>query len=117
MRKTLTVDNGSEFAQFKEYEEKTGLDIYFAKRYSPWQRGANENTNGLLRQYLPKGSDFKEVTKEDVHQAVKRLNNRPVNISTIGLHVKYSDKRRVVHVVHLQFEFTRYTMIELKING
>lgn len=77
MRKTLTVDNGSEFAQFKEYEEKTGLDIYFAKPYSPWQRGANENTNGLLRQYFPKGSDFKEVTKEDVHQAVKRLNNRP----------------------------------------
>lgn len=77
MRKTLTVDNGSEFAQFKEYEEKTGLDIYFAKPYSPWQRGANENTNGLLRQYFPKGSDFKEVTKEDVRQAVKRLNNRP----------------------------------------
>ena len=77
MRKTLTVDNGSEFAQFKEYEEKTGLDIYFAKPYSPWQRGANENTNGLLRQYFPKGSDFKKVTEEDVRQAVERLNNRP----------------------------------------
>lgn len=77
MRKTLTVDNGSEFADFKEFEKKTGLDIYFAKPYSPWQRGANENTNGLLRQYFPKGTDFKKVTEEDVIQAVKSLNNRP----------------------------------------
>ena len=77
MRKTLTVDNGSEFAQFKKFEEKTGLDIYFAKPYSPWQRGANENTNGLLRQYFPKRSDFKKVTAEDVKEAVRRLNNRP----------------------------------------
>lgn len=77
MRKTLTVDNGSEFAQFKEYEEKTGLDIYFAKPYAAWQRGANENTNGLLRQYFPKGSNFRRVTEEDVQEAVKSLNNRP----------------------------------------
>ena len=77
MRKTLTVDNGSEFAQFKSYEDKTGLEIYFAKPYAAWQRGANENTNGLLRQYFPKGSDFKKVTEEDVQQAVKRLNGRP----------------------------------------
>ncbi|MCK5227187.1 MAG: IS30 family transposase [Desulfobulbaceae bacterium] len=77
MRKTLTVDNGSEFAQFKKYEERTGLDIYFAKPYSPWQRGANENTNGLLRQYFPKGFDFKKVTEKDVYKAVERLNNRP----------------------------------------
>ena len=77
MRKTLTVDNGSEFAQFKKFEEKTGLEIYFAKPYSPWQRGANENTNGLLRQYFPKGSNFKKLTEKDVEEAVKRLNNRP----------------------------------------
>lgn len=77
MRKTLTVDNGSEFAQFKKFEENTGLEIYFAKPYSPWQRGANENTNGLLRQYFPKGSNFKNVTNEDVEEAARRLNNRP----------------------------------------
>jgi len=77
MRKTLTVDNGSEFAQFKKYEEKTGLDIYFANPYSPWERGANENSNGLLRQYFPKGCNFRNVSEEDVQQAVKRLNNRP----------------------------------------
>ena len=77
MRKTLTVDNGSEFAQFKSYEDKTGLEIYFAKPYAAWQRGANENTNGLLRQYFPKGSDFKKIKEKDVQQAVKRLNGRP----------------------------------------
>lgn len=77
MRHTLTVDNGSEFAQFKKFEEKAGLDIYFAAPYSPWQRGANENTNGLLRQYFPKGSDFKKVTKKEITEALKRLNNRP----------------------------------------
>ena len=77
MRKTLTVDNGSEFAQFKKYEEETGLKIYFAQPYAAWQRGANENTNGLLRQYFPKGSDFKKITEEDVREAVRRLNNRP----------------------------------------
>lgn len=77
MRHTLTVDNGSEFAQFKKFEKKTGLKIYFADPYSAWQRGANENTNGLLRQYFPKGSSFKKVTDADVVTAVKRLNNRP----------------------------------------
>ena len=77
MRHTLTVDNGSEFARFKEFEEKAGLDIYFAAPYSPWPRGANENTNGLLRQYFPKGSDFKKITEEEIVEAVKRLNNRP----------------------------------------
>lgn len=73
----MTVDNGSEFAGFKQFEQKTGLEIYFAKPYAAWQRGANENTNGLLRQYFPKGTNFKKVTDEDVDQAVKRLNNRP----------------------------------------
>ncbi|MCK5606695.1 IS30 family transposase [Candidatus Pacearchaeota archaeon] len=77
MRKTLTVDNGSEFAQFKKLEQKTGIEIYFAKPYSPWQKGANENTNGLLRQYFPKGFNFKKVREKDVKEAVKRLNNRP----------------------------------------
>lgn len=77
MRKTLTVDNGSEFAQFKKYEKETGLEIYFAQPYAAWQRGANENTNGLLRQYFPKGSNFRKVSEEDVQEAVRRLNDRP----------------------------------------
>jgi IS30 family transposase len=77
MRHTLTVDNGPEFAQFKKFEEKTGLTIYFADPYSAWQRGVNENTNGLLRQYFPKGSNFKDIMEKNVDEAVKMLNNRP----------------------------------------
>ena len=77
MRQTLTVDNGKEFSRFKELEIKTGLTVYFADPYAAWQRGTNENTNGLLRQYLPKGTDFTKVTEEDLALVVKKLNHRP----------------------------------------
>lgn len=76
-RKTLTLDNGKEFADFKRIEEETGLDVYFSDPYSPWQRGTNENTNGLVRQYLPKGSDLSLISDEQLALVVKRLNNRP----------------------------------------
>ena len=62
--KTLTVDNGKEFAEFKRIQLKTGLAVYFADPYSAWQRGTNENTNGLLRWYFPKGTDFSNDTKK-----------------------------------------------------
>ena len=77
MRKTLTVDNGKEFAQFKQLEKMTGFCIYFADPYSAWQRGCNENTNGLIRQYLPKGTNFKNITNNDLAIIVKKLNHRP----------------------------------------
>lgn len=77
MRQTLTLDNGSEFANFKELEKKTRLAIYFADPYAAWQRGANENTNGLLRQYFQKGIDFRNADEEAIAEAVRRLNNRP----------------------------------------
>jgi IS30 family transposase len=77
MRKTLTVDNGKEFSQFKQLEHKTGLCIYFADPYSAWQRGCNENTNGLLRQYFPKGMDFSNMTNKDLASVVQNLNSRP----------------------------------------
>jgi IS30 family transposase len=77
MRQTLTLDNGSEFANFKELEKKTRLKVYFAAPYAAWQRGANENSNGLLRQYFPKGIDFRKTDEDAVAEAVKRLNNRP----------------------------------------
>ncbi|MDD3847450.1 MAG: IS30 family transposase [Syntrophorhabdaceae bacterium] len=76
-RHTLTVDNGKEFSRFKELEAKTGLTVYFADPYSAWQRGTNENTNGLLRQYFPKGTDFRSISDKEIAMAVKKINNRP----------------------------------------
>ena len=73
----MTVDNGREPARFKELEDKTGLTVYFADPYSAWQRGTSENTNGLLRQYFPKGTDFRKFTEQDLTRAVKKLNHRP----------------------------------------
>jgi IS30 family transposase len=77
LRHTLTVDNGREFSQFKEIEARTGLAVYFADPYAAWQRGTNENTNGLLRYYFPKGTDFRNIPEKEVAQVVKKLNNRP----------------------------------------
>lgn len=77
LRKTLTLDNGKEFAQFKQIEKQTGLSVYFADPYSAWQRGCNENTNGLLRRYFPKGMDFRGVTEKLLAKVVKKLNHRP----------------------------------------
>jgi len=77
LRHTLTLDNGREFARFHDIEKDTGLTVYFADPYSAWQRGTNENTNGLLRRYFPKGMDFKDVTEKSLADAVKKLNHRP----------------------------------------
>lgn len=77
LRKTLTVDNGKEFADFKQIESQTSLSIFFADPYSAWQRGTNENTNGLLRQYFPKGTKLSAITEKYLALVVKNLNNRP----------------------------------------
>lgn len=77
LRKTLTFDNGKEFSDFKNIEKKLKLDVYFADPYSSWQRGCNENINGLLRQYFPKGSDFTNYSDKDIEIAVREINNRP----------------------------------------
>ena len=74
---TLTLDNGKEFSQFKDLESKTGLSVYFADPYSAWQRGTNENTNGLLRFYFPKGTNFKRISDKALQRVIGRLNNRP----------------------------------------
>ena len=75
--KTLTYDRGSEMAQHKEFTKETKIQVYFADPHSPWQRGTNENTNGLIRQYFPKGTDFKTVPLSAIREAEKRLNSRP----------------------------------------
>lgn len=75
--RSLTTDNGKEFARHKEVSAALGAPVYFAHPHSPWERGTNENTNGLIREYLPKGLDFREVRNDDVLRIVERLNNRP----------------------------------------
>ena len=75
-KKTITLDNGTEFSDWERLEEKTGMTIYFAYPYHAWERGTNENTNGLLRQYFPKTLDFNLITPSELAHIVKRLNNR-----------------------------------------
>jgi len=74
---TLTVDNGKEFACHEKVAEKLKMKVYFADPYSAWQRGLNENTNGLIRQYVPKGSDIRALSDQSIQQIMDRLNNRP----------------------------------------
>ncbi len=77
LRKTMTYDNGMEMANHKWLTKKTGMDIYFAHPYSSWERGTNENTNGLIRRFLPKGTDFNQVSIERLKEIENNLNNRP----------------------------------------
>jgi len=74
---TITSDNGKEFAEHKKIAEACQIDFYFANPYSPWERGANENLNGLVRQYFPKKTDFSTITDQQVENIEKKLNNRP----------------------------------------
>ena len=74
---TLTYDNGSTFASHKETERKTKIDIYFAFPYHSWERGCNENANGLLRQFFPKKSPFANINQKDIDKAYRLINNRP----------------------------------------
>jgi transposase, IS30 family len=76
-KKTITFDNGSEFADHELMERDNKLDIYFAYPYHSWERGTNENTNGLLRQFFPKGSSFANITQRELDRVVKLINNRP----------------------------------------
>jgi len=75
--KTMTFDNGKEFAGFKELEKLLGMRSYFANAYHSWERGTNENTNGLLRQFFPKGTDFHQVSHLLLYKVAELLNNRP----------------------------------------
>lgn len=74
---TITLDNGKEFAQHEKIGEKLNADVYFAHPYSSWERGINENTNGLLRRYFPKGTDFMTLSEEEIEDVVYKLNHRP----------------------------------------
>lgn len=75
--KTITADNGTEFHDYESVEESTDVKFYFATPYHSWERGSNENFNGLLRQYLPKRTSQAGVTQRDCDRIAKKLNARP----------------------------------------
>jgi IS30 family transposase len=74
---TLTVDNGKEFANHQQIADSLMIEFYFANPYHSWERGANENLNGLIRQYFPKKTDFSKITEQQIKQVETKLNNRP----------------------------------------
>jgi len=85
--KTITSDNGKEFAYHERVSTELQTDFYFAHPYHSWERGLNEHTNGLIRQYLPKKTDFKQVSKEDIITIQNKLNHRPRKV--LGFRTPY----------------------------
>ena len=86
--KTLTYDQGKEMSEHRQFTIDTGIQVYFAHPGSPWERGTNENTNGLIRQYFPKGTEFDKVSVREVKRVQRELNDRPRAV----LHYKKPDE-------------------------
>jgi len=77
MKRTLTYDNGKEMSEHRDFTKNTKIKVYFAHPFSPWERPTNENSNGLIRDYFPKGTDFRQVSRQRLKEVQDQLNNRP----------------------------------------
>ena len=95
LKRTLTYDQGQEMAQHKLFTKETDITVYFAHPHSPWERGSNENTNALLRQYFPKGTDFTKISKRKLREVQDELNDRPRK--TLGWYTPHEKFAELLH--------------------
>jgi IS30 family transposase len=95
LKKTLTYDQGSEMAQHKLFSKETEITVYFAHPHSPWERGSNENTNALIRQYFPKGTDFSKIPNNRLKEVQDELNDRPRK--TLSWHTPHEKFSELLH--------------------
>ena len=102
---TLTSDNGKEFSQHCRVSSSLAAEFYFAQPYHSWERGLNEHTNGLVRQYFPKSMRFDEVTEDDLLRVETRLNNRPRKVLNFVTPLEAFNKlARGLHLSHFRVE-------------
>jgi IS30 family transposase len=95
LKRTLTYDQGGEMAQHKLFSKETKINVYFAHPHSPWERGTNENTNSLLRQYFPKGTDFSKISRTRLKEVQDELNDRPRK--TLNWHTPHEQFAGLLH--------------------
>jgi len=95
LKRTLTYDQGQEMAEHKLFSKETDITVYFAHPHSPWERGTNENTNALLRQYFPKGIDFSKISKKRLKYVQDELNDRPRK--TLGFYTPHEKFNELLH--------------------
>jgi len=95
LKQTLTYDQGAEMAQHKLFSKDTEINVYFAHPNSPWERGTNENTNSLIRQYFPKGTDFSRISKNRLKEVQDELNDRPRK--TLGWYTPHERFSKLLH--------------------